>query len=216
MIKNKQFAVIGLGRFGQAVVETLSKNGYDVMGCDKNMENVKRVEPIATDVAQLDVMDEDALNAIGLNNYDAVIIAIGNNLEASIMATMHAKEKGVKTIIAKAKTAVQKSLLEKIGADKVVMPERDSGHRLAIGLITTNVIEYISFSDTYGMAEIEPRPEWLNKSISESDIRAKYGLNIVAIKRNKDVIVTPPPSLEILPDDIIVVIGENTNIEKFS
>ena len=202
MKNNKQFAVIGLGRFGRAVVETLIASGYDVMGCDKNMEAVKQMEHIATDVMQLDVMNEDAMQYIGLNNFDVVIVAIGESLEASIMATMYAKEKGVKTVIAKAIGTPQKKLLEKVGADKVLMPERDSGQRLAISLVTSNVLEYITVSDKFGIAEI--------------GVVAKYGINVVAIKRGGDVIVTPPPDIKILETDTLVVIGENANIAKFS
>ena len=112
MKNNKQFAVIGLGRFGRAVVETLVASGYDVMGCDKNMEAVKQMEHIATDVMQLDVMNEDAMQYIGLNNFDVVIVAIGESLEASIMATMYAKEKGVKTVIAK--VLLRRNFLKKL------------------------------------------------------------------------------------------------------
>lgn len=216
MKNKKQFAVIGLGRFGRAVVETLVENGYDVMGCDKNMESVKQMEHIATDVMQLDVMNEDAMQYIGLNNFDIVIIAIGESLEASIMATMYAKEMGVKTVIAKATSASQKKLLEKVGADKVLMPERDSGQRLAISLITSNVLEYITVSDKFGIAEIGVVDKWVNKTLKAANIRAQYGINVVAIKRDSDVIVTPPPDLEILKSDILVVIGENANIAKFS
>ena len=216
MKNNKQFAVIGLGRFGRAVVETLASNGYDVMCCDKNMEAVKQMEHIATDAMQLDVMNEDAMQYIGLNNYDVVIISIGESLEASIMATMYAKESGVKTVIAKAKGVVQKKLLEKVGADKVLMPERDSGRRLAISLVTSNVFDYITVSDKFGIAEIGVVDKWVNKTLREANIRADYGINVVAIKRNSDVIVSPTPNTEILKTDTLVVIGENANIAKFS
>ncbi len=216
MKNNKQFAVIGLGRFGRAVVETLVASGYDVMGCDKNMEAVKQMEHIATDVMQLDVMNEDAMQYIGLNNFDVVIVAIGESLEASIMATMYAKEKGVKTVIAKAIGTPQKKLLEKVGADKVLMPERDSGQRLAISLVTSNVLEYITVSDKFGIAEIGVVYKWVDKTLQDANIRAKYGINVVAIKRGGDVIVTPPPDIKILETDTLVVIGENANIAKFS
>ena len=209
MKNNKQFAVIGLGRFGRAVVETLVASGYDVMGCDKNMEAVKQMEHIATDVMQLDVMNEDAMQYIGLNNFDVVIVA-------SIMATMYAKEKGVKTVIAKAIGTPQKKLLEKVGADKVLMPERDSGQRLAISLVTSNVLEYITVSDKFGIAEIGVVDKWVDKTLQDANIRAKYGINVVAIKRGGDVIVTPPPDIKILETDTLVVIGENANIAKFS
>lgn len=153
---------------------------------------------------------------IGLNNFDVVIVAIGESLEASIMATMYAKEKGVKTVIAKAIGTPQKKLLEKVGADKVLMPERDSGQRLAISLVTSNVLEYITVSDKFGIAEIGVVDKWVDKTLQDANIRAKYGINVVAIKRGGDVIVTPPPDIKILETDTLVVIGENANIAKFS
>ena len=180
------------------------------------MEAVKQMEHIATDVMQLDVMNEDAMQYIGLNNFDVVIVAIGESLEASIMATMYAKEKGVKTVIAKAIGTPQKKLLEKVGADKVLMPERDSGQRLAISLVTSNVLEYITVSDKFGIAEIGVVDKWVDKTLQDANIRAKYGINVVAIKRGSDVIVTPPPDIKILETDTLVVIGENANIAKFS
>ena len=127
-----------------------------------------------------------------------------------------AKEKGVKTVIAKAIGTPQKKLLEKVGADKVLMPERDSGQRLAISLVTSNVLEYITVSDKFGIAEIGVVDKWVDKTLQDANIRAKYGINVVAIKRGGDVIVTPPPDIKILETDTLVVIGENANIAKFS
>ncbi len=214
--KNKQFAVIGLGRFGRAVTKTLVDNGCDVLCCDKNMSLIKQMEPYVTKAMQIDVMQENALEALGLNNFDVVIVAIGDSLESSVMATMYAKEAGVKTVIVKAQNMSEKKILEKIGADRVVMPEMDSGSRLAINLITTNVIEYISFSEKYAMAEITPLKEWENKTLVEANIRAKYGFNVVAIKENDEVIVSPVADTVIKAGQILVIIGENKQIQKYS
>lgn len=214
--KNKQFAVIGLGRFGRAVTKTLVDNGCDVLCCDKDMSLIKQMEPVVTKAMQIDVMQENALDALGLNNFDVVIVAIGDSLESSVMATMYAKEAGVKTVIVKAQNISEKKILEKIGADKVVMPEMDSGSRLAINLITTNVIEYISFSEKYAMAEITPLKEWENKTLAEANIRAAYGFNVVAIKENNEVIVSPVADTLIKAGQILVIIGENKQIQKYS
>ncbi|MEI3162360.1 MAG: TrkA family potassium uptake protein [Lachnospirales bacterium] len=215
-MKNKQFAVIGLGRFGTAVTKTLAENGYDVLCCDKDMAIVKRIEPYVTKAIQIDVMNENSVEALGLNNFDVVIIAIGDSLESSVMATMYAKEAGVKKVIVKAQNLSEKKILEKIGADKVIMPEVDSGKRLAINLITTNVIEYISFSEKFAMAEIAPLKEWIGKTLSQANIRAKYGFNVVAIKENDNVIVTPKPDDVINDISILVIIGESSQIQKFN
>ncbi|MDO4300208.1 MAG: TrkA family potassium uptake protein [Clostridia bacterium] len=216
MVKNKQFAVIGLGRFGRAVTRTLVDNGFDVLCCDKDMSIVKQMEPYVTKAMQIDVMQENAVTSLGLNNFDVVIIAIGDSLESSVMAAMYAKEAGVKTIIVKAQNIAEKKILEKIGADKVVMPEMDSGRRLAISLITTNVIEYISFSEKYAMAEITPLKEWENKSLIEANIRAKYGFNVVAIKEGDEVIVSPVPTTVIKANHVLVIIGESKQIQRYS
>lgn len=214
MKKNRQFAVLGLGRFGQTIVQTLSDNGYDVLCCDKNIDVVNQMQQYATRVIQADFGDEAAIRALGLNNFDVVIIATGANFESSVMATMMAKEIGVKTVISKAKTINQRNILTKVGADKVVLLERDMGIKLATNLITTNVIDYINFSDAFGIAEIEPKASWTNKSIRDSNIRATTGLNIVAVKRGEELIVSPGADVIIKAGDVLVIIGEIEKIQK--
>lgn len=214
MKKNKQFAVLGLGRFGQSVVKTLSKYGYDVLCCDKNPELVTQMTPYATEAMQADISDEGALKEMGLSNYDIVIIATGDSLESAVMATMTAKEMKVETVISKAKDLKQANILYKVGADKVVMPERDMGMRLATSLITSNVLDYISFSDDYGVAEIAPMSKWVGKTLAGANIRAATGLTVVAIKREKKVIASPNPQETINPEDILVVIGTNEQIQQ--
>lgn len=216
MAKNKQFAVLGLGRFGQSIVKTLISNGYDVLCCDNNLEIVKEMSKYANHVVQVDVTAEHALASLGLNNFDVVIVAIGDNMESSIMATLIAKQMGAKMVIAKAKNMIQKSILEKVGADRVVLPERDMGVRIATNLITTNVIDFINLSDKFGIAEIAPKPEWIGKSLQKSNIRATSGLNIVAIKRENKIIVSPRAEEVILEHDIIVAVGENSDIQRLS
>lgn len=215
MAKRKQFAVIGLGRFGKSIVTTLVEHNCEVMCCDIKMEPVNEMSKIAGHVVQVDIMDPNAVNALGLNNFDVVVIAIGENLEASIMATLLAKEKGSPLVIVKAKNEIQRSILEKVGADRVVLPERDMGMRIATNLVTTNVIDYINLSDEFAIAELEPKNIWIDKSLQKSNIRAEYGLNIVAIKRNKRVIVSPRPDEIIREDDILVAIGESQSMKKY-
>ncbi len=216
MKNKKQFAVLGLGRFGQAVVKTLSENGYDVICCDKNPELVAQITPYATDVVQADISDEGALKEMGLKNCDVVIIATGDSLESAVMATLTAKELGVETVIAKAKDKKQSNVLSKVGADKVVMPERDMGRRLATSLITSNIIEIINFSDEYSIAELAPKSEWIGKTLAGANIRANTGFNIVAIKRGSTAIVSPMPTEKINEGDILVIIGSNDKIQKYS
>lgn len=214
MSKNKQFAVLGLGRFGQSIARTLVDNGCDVLCVDRNVEAVNEMSKYASNVTRADVTDVHAMGALGLNNFDVVVIAIGENMEAGIMATLIAKEMGVKRVIAKAKSEMQKLILNKVGADRVVLPERDMGVRIATNLITSNIIDFINLSDKFTIAEIEPKKEWLNIPLTESNIRAKHGLNIVAIKRDNEVIVSPRASENIFENDILIVIGEHTDIQK--
>lgn len=214
MSKNEQFAVLGLGRFGQSIAKTFVDNGYDVLCVDKSIEAVNEMSKYASNVTRADVADVHAMAALGLNNFDVIIIAIGENMEAAIMATLIAKEMGVKTVITKAKSDIQKSILQKVGADRVVLPERDMGVRIATNLITTNIIDFINLSDKFAIAEIEPKREWIGVSLKESNIRANYGLNIVAIKRSNDIIVSPKAEEIIRERDILVIIGENGDIQN--
>lgn len=214
--RKKQFAVLGLGRFGQSIVTNLVESGYDVLCCDKDMEIVNEMSKYACHVLQADVTDAHVLSEIGINNFDVVVVAIGENMEGSILATMLAKEQGAKYVIAKARNDIQKSILEKVGADRVVLPERDMGKRIVSTLIATNIIDYINLSEEFAIAEIEPLEKWVNKSILEINIRAKYGLNIVAVKRKNDVIVSLTPTYVIEKGDILVVVGETPSVRKIS
>lgn len=213
--KSKQFAVLGLGRFGQSVVKTLYAKGYDVLACDINMEIVNEMSKFSTLVLQADVRDENVVRNLGLNNYDVVIVAIGEDLETSVMATLLAKENGARYVIAKAKSVSERTVLLKIGADKVVLPEREMGEKLATNLITTNVIDFITLSDKFGVAEIEPLEKWIGQTLIKANIRAEYNINVVAIKRQDvKIIVNPKPNEEIMAGDKLVVIGENADISS--
>lgn len=216
MAKNRQFLVLGLGRFGQSVVKTLTENNCDVLCCDKNMEIVNEVSKYGCHAMQADVTDKHTLEQFGINNFDVVVVSIGENMEASILATMITKDLGAKFVIAKAKNEMQKSILSKVGADRVVLPERDMGDRIANTLITTNIIDYINLSDKFAIAEIQPHKDWIGKNIIENNVRAKYGINIVAIKRGERIIVSPNPTEVIKMEDILVVVGETKAVQKIN
>lgn len=216
MGRNRQFAVIGLGRFGQSLVKTLLDHDCDVLCCDKNIDTVNEMAKYGCHCIQGDATDINVLEQFGLNNFDVVVVAIGEDMEGSILATMMAKEFGAKFVIAKAKNDIQKSILQKVGADRVVLPERDMGARIAKTLLSTSVIEYINLSDKFAIVEIEPEKAWINKSLLESNIRAKFGLNIVAIKRNGQILVSPLPTEIIQEKDILVVVGESDSIQKIN
>ncbi len=216
MYKDKQFVVVGLGRFGQAIVETLCEANCEVLAIDVDGSIVREVSNIATHVIQVDATDESAMSTLGLSNFDIGIVAIGTDFEATIMATMIVKELGVSYVIAKAQDSRQEKILKSVGADRVVLPEMEMGIKLATTLTTTNVIEFINLSKQYGIAEIAPIEEWFGKTLQKANIRATYGINIVAIKRANKIIVTLQADDIIESDDILVVIGENADITRVS
>lgn len=216
MAHHKQIAVLGLGRFGQSIVKTLAENGCEVLACDQNIDIVQEMSQYATHVVQAELTDEMALTSLGLGNFDVVVVAIGMDLESSVMATMFAKQSGVKYVIARAQNHIQKKILEKIGADRVVLPEREMGVKIAMGMISANIIDFINLSDEYGIAEIEPLPQWVGQTLQKAHIRAVTGINIVAIKRGKRIIVSPKPDETIEASDILVAVGENRDIQRLS
>ncbi len=210
----RQFAIIGLGRFGSNMAKALSKMGYEVLAIDKNMEKVQEFSNEFTHVVQADATDENALRELGILNFDVVVVAIGENLQANILATLQLKEIGVEYIVATARDTLQIKLLEKIGANRVVSPERDMARRVAYNLASTSVMDYIELSPQFSIVEITVPKAFQNKTLVESDIRAKYGINVVAIKRNDNLIISPKPSECLQKDDIAIVVGSNEGINN--
>lgn len=211
----KEFAVIGLGRFGGAVCRTLSEEGMEVMAMDSNEERVNEFSSIASHTVMGDSTDENVLKSLGIRNFDHVIVAIGENIQASILTTLILKELGVKQVTVKAQNDYHAKVLSKIGADRVVHPERDMGIRLAHNIISNNVLDYLELSDEHSIVEIVAGPRIAGYTILDLDIRRKYGINIVAIKRGKNIIVSPMASEGIHEGDILIVIGADSDIDRF-
>ncbi|MDA3847830.1 MAG: TrkA family potassium uptake protein [Vallitaleaceae bacterium] len=212
----KDFVVFGLGKFGRSVAMTLAKNDCDVLAIDIKEDVVQEIADKVTHAVQADVTDQEALHALGVRNFDVAVIAISNNMQASIMATILAKELGVPYVLAKAQNDIHKRVLEKVGADVVVFPEREIGVRIANSLISERFVEYIELSDDYSIAEITCLEEWDSKSLIELNMRATYGMNVMAIRKGTDLVVTPGPNEILYKDNILVVIGRNDHIQKFS
>ncbi len=210
----KQFVVFGLGRFGQSVATSLAEAGYEVMVVDQSEEKVQEMSTIVTQAVQADATDQESLKELGIRNFDVAIVAIGKDIQSSIMTTLLLKELNVPYVVAKASTDSHKRVLEKLGADRIISPEQDMGKRLANNLIAGNIIDYIQLSHDYSIMEIAVLPEWHGKSIAELDIRAKYGINIIAIERNRQIHVTPGPSYILQEDDFIVIVGNNKSIQE--
>lgn len=212
----KQFIVLGLGRFGSAVATTLAEMGYEVLGVDTDVERVNGLKNKITEVVQADISDEKVLTELGAKNFDAAIVGVGSNLESSILTTIILKEMGVKYIIAKAQNNFHAKVLEKIGVDKIVFPERDMGIRIARSLITPNIKDYIELEPDYSVIEIEAPSDFEDKTLSELDLRNKYGINVLAIKRDDNFNVSPHAKDVIKKRDFLIVIGETKKITKLA
>ncbi len=213
---NNQFIVLGLGKFGRGIVSTLVDAGMDVLAVDRDPDVVQEVAKIATHTVKADVRDLHALNALGLNNFDVVVVAMSSDTEASLISVMVAKEKGCKFVLAKASNKIQKDILEKVGADRVVFPEKEMGEKIAKSLMDSSIIDYINLSDKFSIAEVAPLKKWVGQTLIESNIRQKFDLNIVAIKRSSKIVVNPRPTEKIELGDILVVIGDNADIRNLS
>ena len=211
----KEFAVIGLGRFGGSIVQYLSTHDYDVLAIDVDEERVSQFMNIASYAVVVDAMDETALKSLGIRNFDHVIVAIGENLNASILTTIILKELGVEHITVKAQSVYHEKILKKIGATQVVHPERDMGERIAKQLISNNVFDYLDLSEEYSIVELVATDKISNKSLIDLNVRVKYDLNIIGIKRENKMNVSPIPNEKLQKDDLIFVIGHNDKIEDF-
>ena len=210
----RQFAIIGLGRFGSNMAKALTKMGYEVLAIDKNMERVQEFSNEFTHVVQADATDENALRELGILNFDVVVVAIGEDMQANVLTTLQLKEIGAPYIVSMARDSLQIKLLEKIGADRVVSPERDMARRVAYNLASTSVMDYIELSPHFSIVEIAVPEDFLDKTLMESDIRAKYGINVVAIKRKNDLIISPRPTERLQKGDVAIVVGSNDGINS--
>ncbi|EQE45280.1 alanine dehydrogenase/PNT, C-terminal domain protein [Clostridioides difficile CD41] len=181
----KQYIVIGCGRFGSSVASTMHLLGHQVMAIDKNEDSVQSISDKVTHSLIVDVTDEQALRSLGLGNFDVAVVAIGSDIRASIMATLIAKEMGVELIICKAKDELQAKVLYKIGADRVVFPERDMGVRVAHNLVSDNILDHIELDPEYSIVEIVTPNSWVGKTLIELELRARYEITVLAIKQVK-------------------------------
>ena len=213
-MSSKQFVIIGLGRFGSSVAKTLYALGHDVLAIDSNDDLVQEISDSVTHAVQMDATDENALRTLGLRNFDVAVVTIGANIQASVMATLLVKDMGIKYIIAKGNSDLHAKVLYKIGADRVILPEKDMGVRVAHNLVSSSILDYIELSPDYSIIEIESPKEWYGKSMKELSLRSKYGINVMAIKRNNEVNISPDADDVINKDDIVVAIGSAEDLTK--
>jgi len=218
----RQFAVIGLGRFGWSVAKTLSEKGHQVLAIDKDEELVQEASDFVTESVQVDSTDEKALKAVGIMNVDVAVVGIGTNLEASVLTTLILKELGVQHIVARAITDAHSKVLQRVGATKVVLLERDMGARIANSLVSPSILEHIELSPESSIMEAVPPKEFIGKSIRDMDVRAKHGLNIIGIRKKEasaegvcELNVAPKADYVIKQGDVFILIGSNENLDKF-
>lgn len=212
---SKQFAIIGMGRFGSSVARTLYEMEYEVMGIDEDEERINENIHYVTHAVAADSTDERALREIGIRNFDVVVVAIGADIQASILTVLILKEMGVKKIVAKAQNERHGQVLYKVGADRVVFPERDMGVRVAHNLISANVLDFIELAEDYSVAEVVVSPKLVGKTLRQLDIRARYEVNVIAIKSDERFNIAPRPDEVIQYNDVLVVIGNNKHLKEF-
>ena len=204
----KSYIVIGLGRFGGELACRLCQLGCEVLAMDTRSESVQQISAKVTQAVVGDARDKDVLKALGAQDFDCAIVSIGGNLAASVLVTMNLKELGIPQVVCKAHDETHRQVLLKLGADQVIIPEQEHAQRLARNLSNPNVLDYIELSDEYGIIEVPAPKRWIDKSLKELNVRAKLGVNIIAIKRNGVINVSPAADFAFLEGDIVVVLGD--------
>lgn len=210
----KQFAVIGMGRFGLSVATALSNMGFDVLAIDADEHHTQAVANLVTHAVSADSTDEDALRALGIRNFDVVVVAIGEDIQASILTTLILKDMGGPLIVVKAQNELHGKVLQKIGADKVIFPERDMGLRVAHHLTSPNILDYIELSDEYSIVEMRVSSQMIGKNLKELDIRARFGCNVMAIKQGSKMNISPAATDRLTEEDVLVIVGEKNDLTK--
>lgn len=211
MKKNKQYLVIGLGRFGSAVATTLARQGMQVLAVDASMDRVEEHRRLLTDVVCGNAMDHDVLEQIGAGDFDVAIVTIGEDIKASGVITMQLKDMGVGNVIVKAYDDFHGRMLVKLGADKVIFPERDMGQRIAHNLVSEKIMDFIELSPEYSLMEMRPRPEWIGKNLKELNLRQNHRINVVAVRSGERVNAMPDMNTCIGADDVMLVVSQNFN-----
>lgn len=210
----KQFVVIGCGRFGGSVAKSLTKLGHDVLAVDKDEKTIQNISEHVTHAVQSSGTDEEALHSLGIENFDVAVISIGADIETSIMATLIAKEAGIEYIVAKAQSDLHAKVLYKIGADRVVFPEREMGERVAHNLVDHSILDYIELSSEYSIMELEVPTDWAGKNLLDLNLRGRHGINVMAIKQGEEINIAPDAEDELQEEDILVVIGHVKDLNK--
>ncbi len=209
----KTFVVIGMGRFGSEVARCLYASGNEVLAIDSSSDLIQQISNDVTHAVVGDARDKGVLRALGVGSFDCAVVAIGGSLADSVLATMNLKELEVPYIVCKAHDETHRQVLTKLGADQVVIPEKENAARLAKNLTTPNVLEYIELSDEYGISEVPAPKSWVGKTLIQLNVRAKLGVNIIAIERDGSINVSPGANYEIKEADIMVILGDTAALK---
>ncbi|MBR4017471.1 MAG: TrkA family potassium uptake protein [Oscillospiraceae bacterium] len=213
----KSYIIVGLGRFGTEAARRLYELGCEVLAIDRSTELVQQISSYVTQAVVGDARDKEVLKALGAKEFDCAIVAIGNSLGDSVLSTINLKELGVPYVVCKAYDETHRQVLLKLGADKVVIPEQEQANRLARNLSSPNVLDYIELSDAYGIIEVPAPAPWIGKSLKDLNVRAKLGVNIIAVKQGDRINVSPGADYEIMPGDIMEILGDTdalTRVQK--
>lgn len=210
----KSFVVIGLGRFGTRIAEKLYDMNCEVLAVDIDNEKVQQIADDVTQAVSGDARDIDVLRALGVRNCDCAIVAIASDLSSSIFITMNLKELDVPYIVAKAQSPMHKRILEKLGANSVIVPEQEMADRIAHKLVEPNILDFIEISDEYSLVEEQAPDAWINKSIKDLSVRARLGINIIAVKNGKDINIAPGGDYIVRNGDVLVIIGKYEALAK--
>ena len=209
----KSYAVIGLGRFGQALAKQLCALGAEVLAMDVRADLVQQAANEVTHAVVADAQDKEILRSLGVAHMDCAVIAIGDDLAASVLVAMNLKELEVPYVVCKAHDETHRRILEKLGVDRVVIPEQENAQRLGRSLHSHNVLDYIELSEEYGILEVPAPKTWIGKTLKELNVRAELGVNIIAVESNKKTNVSPSADYRIQAGDVMVVLGDNYSLE---
>ena len=211
---HKSYAVFGLGRYGRAVAEELVNNGMEVLAVDIDQSNVDNAVGTIPVCKCADITDPEVIKRLGISNIDVVIVAMASNLEASVMAVTLCKEAGVENVIVKCGNEMHQKILSRVGADKVIFPEKESGTRLAKNLLTSGFVEMIELSNEVSMVELDVKEEWIGKSLIELSLRKKYSINVVAIRKGNQINTTVEPAMPLEKGMQLIVIADTLKLKK--
>ncbi|MEN3186655.1 MAG: TrkA family potassium uptake protein [Atribacterota bacterium] len=211
----RQFAVFGLGIFGSSIAVALYEQGFTVLGIDIQEEPVKELAGKITEVVQADTTDEKVLEALGIKNFDVAIVSIGNDIQSSVLTTLAVKELGVSLVIARAINAMHGRILSKIGADRVIFPEQDMALRVAKTLSFPNAIRTEELFPGHNLVEIQLPPSLKGNTLNKSKLRNRYGITVVALRRNGKYIVSPSADETFMDGDVVYILGSEDQLKKF-